>query len=208
MDEDKRLWKLPDRRDWLWGKLDLALVGKSILSKYLIQFSANWWVCITSLWFGLCGWENGSNGYLLQKDLCQHVAAPRTVVVSPLDFIAGHCWCMPSLEISGLLLLLLSRFSCVWLCSTTKTAVHQAPPSLGFSRQEHLGCHFLLQCVQMKSEREVVQLCLTLSHPMDCSLLGSSVHRVFQARVLDSHRQIELSLSWVINFLNTCIIFS
>ena len=120
MDEDKRLWKLPDSRDWLWGKLDLALVGKSILSKCLIQFSANWWVCVTSLWFGLCGWENGSNGYLLQKDLCQHIAAPRTVVVSPLDFMTGHCWCMPSLEISGLLLLLLSLFSCVWLCATQR----------------------------------------------------------------------------------------
>ena len=35
-----------------------------------------------------------------------------------------------------LLLLLLSRFSCVWLCVTPQTAAHQAPPSLGFSRQE------------------------------------------------------------------------
>ena len=36
-----------------------------------------------------------------------------------------------------LLLLLLSRFSSVRLCATPKTAAHQAPPSLGFSRQEH-----------------------------------------------------------------------
>ena len=36
-----------------------------------------------------------------------------------------------------LLLLLLSRFSCVWLCATPQRAAHQAPPSLGFSRQEH-----------------------------------------------------------------------
>ena len=36
-----------------------------------------------------------------------------------------------------LLLLLLSRFSCVRLCTTPETAAHQAPPSLGFSRQEH-----------------------------------------------------------------------
>ena len=35
------------------------------------------------------------------------------------------------------LLLLLSRFSCIWLCATPQTAAHQAPPSLGFSRQEH-----------------------------------------------------------------------
>ena len=38
---------------------------------------------------------------------------------------------------SGMLLLLLSRFSRVRLCATPQTAAHQAPPSLGFSRQEH-----------------------------------------------------------------------
>ena len=44
-----------------------------------------------------------------------------------------------------LLLLLLSRFSCVRLCATPQTAAHQGPPSLGFSRQEHrVGCHYLL----------------------------------------------------------------
>ena len=39
-----------------------------------------------------------------------------------------------------------------------------------------VGCHFLLQCMKVKSESEVVQSCLTLSNPMDCSLPGSSVH--------------------------------
>ena len=48
-----------------------------------------------------------------------------------------------------------------------------------------VGCHFLLQCMKVKSESEVTQLCLTLSDPMDCSLPGSSVHRIFQARVLE-----------------------
>ena len=38
-----------------------------------------------------------------------------------------------------------------------------------------VGCHFLLQCIKVKSESEVTQLCLTLSDPMDCSLPGSSV---------------------------------
>ena len=36
-----------------------------------------------------------------------------------------------------------------------------------------------------KSESEVAQLCLTLSDPMDCSLPGSSIHGIFQARVLE-----------------------
>ena len=48
-----------------------------------------------------------------------------------------------------------------------------------------VGCHFLLQCMQVKSESEVAQSCPTLSDPMDCSLPGSSVHGIFQARVLE-----------------------
>ena len=48
-----------------------------------------------------------------------------------------------------------------------------------------VGCHFLLQCMKVKSESEVAQSCLTLSDPMDCSLPGSSVHGIFQARILE-----------------------
>ena len=48
-----------------------------------------------------------------------------------------------------------------------------------------VGCHFLLQCIKVKSESEVAQSCLTLSDPMDCSLPGSSIHRIFQAGVLE-----------------------
>ena len=48
-----------------------------------------------------------------------------------------------------------------------------------------VGCHFLLQCMKVKSESEVAQSCLTLSDPMDCSPPGSSVPGIFQARVLE-----------------------
>ena len=48
-----------------------------------------------------------------------------------------------------------------------------------------VGCHFLLQCMKVKSESEVAQSCPTLSDLMDCSLSGSSVHGIFQARVLE-----------------------
>ena len=48
-----------------------------------------------------------------------------------------------------------------------------------------VGCHFLLQCMKVKSEGEVAQSCLTLTDPMDCSLPGSSIHGIFQARVLE-----------------------
>ena len=47
------------------------------------------------------------------------------------------------------------------------------------------GCHFLLQCMTVKSESEVAQSCLTLRDPMDCSLPGPSVRGIFQARVLE-----------------------
>ena len=47
-----------------------------------------------------------------------------------------------------------------------------------------VGCHFLLQSMKVKSESEVTESCPTLSHPMDCSLPGSSVHGIFQAGVL------------------------
>ena len=66
--------------------------------------------------------------------------------------------------------------------ATPWTVAHQAPLSLGFSRQEHWsGLPFPLQCRKVKSESEVAHLCLTLSDPMDCSLPGSSVPGILQA---------------------------
>ena len=66
-------------------------------------------------------------------------------------------------------------------CSPSGSSVH------GDSRGKNtgVGCHFLLQCVNVKSESKVPQSCPTLSDPMDCSLPGSSVHGIFQARVLE-----------------------
>ena len=65
-------------------------------------------------------------------------------------------------------------------------AAYQALLSLGFSRQEHRsGLDFLLQCMKVKSEREVTQSCLILHDPVGCSLPGSSIHGIFQLRVLE-----------------------
>ena len=84
------------------------------------------------------------------------------------------------------LLLLLSRFSCVRLCWTPQMASHQAPPSLGFSRQEHWsGLPFPSPMHESEKWKEVAQSCPTLRDPMDCSPPGSSVHGIFQARVLE-----------------------
>ena len=82
-----------------------------------------------------------------------------------------------------LLLLLLSHFSRVRLCATPETAAHQAPPSWDSpGKNTGVACHFLLQCVKVKSEREVAQSCPTLSDPKDCSPPGSSIHGIFPGK--------------------------
>ena len=97
-----------------------------------------------------------------------------------------YTWCSPKTSCRKCLLLLLSHVSCVRLYATPETAAHQAPrPWDSPGKNTRVGCHFLLQCMKVKSESEVAQSCLTLSDPMVCSLPGSSVHGSFQARVLE-----------------------
>ena len=74
---------------------------------------------------------------------------------------------------------MLSRFSRVRLCATPETAATRLPcPWDSPGKNTGVGCHFLLQCMKVKSESEVTQSCLTLSDPMDCSLPGSSIHGI------------------------------
>ena len=85
-----------------------------------------------------------------------------------------------------LLLLLLSRFSRVRPCATHRRQPTMLPcPWDSPGKNTGVGRHFLLQCMKVKSESEVAQLCPTLSDPMDCSLPGSSIHGIFQARLLE-----------------------
>ena len=85
------------------------------------------------------------------------------------------------------ILLLLNCFSRVQLCVIPETAAHQAPPSLGFSRQEHWsGLQFpspMHESEKWKWSHSVVS---DSWRPLDCSLPGSSIHGIFQARVLES----------------------
>ena len=83
-----------------------------------------------------------------------------------------------------MLLLLLSRFS------RAKRPQRQQPTRIprpwdSPGKNTGVGCHFLLQCMKVKSDSEVAQSCWSLSDPMDCSLPGSSTHGIFQARVLE-----------------------
>ena len=76
--------------------------------------------------------------------------------------------------------------SCPTLCDPTDSSPPRLPrPWDSLGKNTGVGCHFLLQCVKVKSESELSQPCLTPSDPMDCSLRGSSVHGIFQARVLE-----------------------
>ena len=85
-----------------------------------------------------------------------------------------------------LLLLLLSCFSHVRLLRPHRRQPTRLPcPWDSLGKNTGVGCHFLLQCMKVKSHSEVAQSCPTLSDPMDCSPPGSSVLGIFQARVLE-----------------------
>ena len=93
-------------------------------------------------------------------------------------------------EYTLLLLLLLSRFCRVRLCVIAQMSRRREPTRLprpwdSPGKNTGVGCHFLLQWMKVKSESEVVRSCPTLSYPMDWSPPGSSVHGIFQARVLE-----------------------
>ena len=76
--------------------------------------------------------------------------------------------------------------SCATLVRTQRRQLTRLPrPWDSPGKNTGVGCHFLLQCMKVKSESEVAQSCPTPNNPMDCSLPGSSVHGIFQARVLE-----------------------
>ena len=87
--------KLPDGRDWWWEKLGLALMGKAVLSKALIQLSADQWggaVFLLVIWpemTQLCGLDGRVSGNL-QEDLCQGIPSRTAAASTPLP-TASHC---------------------------------------------------------------------------------------------------------------------
>ena len=120
---------------------------------------------------GFCSNSCPLSWYSFFTMLCQSLLFSKVnqlyVYISSVQF--SHSVVSDSL----LLLLLLNRFSRVRLCVIPQTAAHQAPRSLGFSRQETgVGCHFLLQRMKVKRESEVTQSCLTLAWASSKNLQG------------------------------------
>ena len=90
----------------------------------------------------------------------------------------------------------MSRTCCCCCCKVTSVVsdsvrLHRQQPNRfphpwdSPGKNTGVGCHFLLQCMKVKSESEVAQSCPTLRDPMNCSPPGSSIHGIFQARVLE-----------------------
>ena len=76
--------------------------------------------------------------------------------------------------------------SCPTLCDPIDGSPPGSPnPWDSPGKNTGVGCHCLLQCMKVERESEVAQLCPTLCDPVDCSLPGSSIHGIFQARVLE-----------------------
>ena len=125
------------------------------------------------------------------------------IVLFPTSTVQGKLFF--SFLLLLLLLLLLSHFSRVRLCVAPQTAAHQAPrPWVSPCKNTGVSCHFLLQCMKVKSESEVAPSCPTLSDPMDCSLPGSSIHGIFQARVLEWGA---IAFSQQIQYVNSTSVF-
>ena len=125
-----------------------------------------------------------ADGKLVQRTELNPVDAKYQLRWSSACLLTYNPWLVTPSQLPLLQLLLLSRFSCVWLCVTPEMAPHQAPPSLGFSRQEHWsGLPFPSpkhESEKWKWSRSVVS---NSSWPMDCSLPGSSIHGIFPGNI-------------------------
>ena len=114
-----------------------------------------------------------------------------------------------------LLLLLLSRFSRVRLCATPETAARQAPPSLGFSRQEYWTLEWVAisfsNAWKWKVNVKSLSKCPILCDPIDCSPPDSFTHGIFQARVLEwvaiTFSHLIMKTAWSLLFINAKTFF-
>ena len=150
--------------------------------EFQVSYFKSWkmmlWKCCTQYdnKFGKLssGHRTGKGQFSFQS---QRKAMPKNAQTTTAQLHSSH---------TLLLLLLVSHSTRVWLCATPEMAAHQASPSLGFSRQEHWrGFPFPSPVHESEKWKWSHSVVSDSSDPMDCSLPGSSVHRIFQARVLE-----------------------
>ena len=111
-------------------------------------------------------------------------------VTTLLRVFHGICLCILKVCFSAAAAAAAAAANSLQSCPTLYDPTDGSPPSSPLpwdspGKNTGMGCHFLLQCMKMKSESEVAQSCPTLSYPTDCSLPGSAVYGIFQARVLE-----------------------
>ena len=151
-----------------------------ILECLAISFSRDW-TCISCLARGFFTAEPSGKPHDIDYPRLNlgnqtfHLSRPRVLVsTSWLWVLRFPCCCCCCCEVASVV------SDSVWPHRRQPTSSWDSP-----GKNTGVGCHFLLQCMQVKSERAVAQLYLSSSHPTDCSPPGSSVHRIFQARVLE-----------------------
>ena len=116
--------------------------------------------------------------------ICQNVNSVLSTLLFSHSTCFLHWWIF--VPISSTITAAAAASKSLQLCPTLCDKAHQAPRAWDSpGKNTGVGCHFLLQCMKVKSQSEVAQSCPTLSDPMDCSLPGSSAHGILQARVLE-----------------------
>ena len=129
--------------------------------------------------------------YLSIICLSQSIVVPHEITDFLKSGLGLVLCCIPMLRVT--LGTIAAAAKSLQLCPTLSNPIDGSPPGSPIpgilqdspGKNTGVGFHFLLQCRKVKSENEVTQSCPTLSNPMDCSPAGSSVHEIFQARVLE-----------------------
>ena len=117
--------------------------------------------------------------------LCHYFTKEKKIIIKYISNISPKGWLFEYCQLHHAAAAAKSLQSCPTLCDPIQQSTRLPHPWDSPGKNTGVGCHFLLQCMKVKSDSEVAQSCPTLSDPMDCSLPGSSVHGIFQARVLE-----------------------
>ena len=160
------------------GKSYQGLEVYSRLATNWIPLSLQPWLSHT--WW--CHWPRALHTlfWTLSKSSLHPTSTQRRLIFIRATRLQAHICSTPSAAATAK-----SCQSCPTVRPPRRQPTRLRRPWDSLGKNTGVGCHFLLQCMKVKSESEVTQSCLTLRDPMDCSPPGSSIHGIFQARVLE-----------------------